>query len=144
MQNMPPGIGPDVQAMRAALVRLGLTEVAAIEFTDNGVTSMARLRNLTEEALEHLIKQIPRDNNGGAGLVIPFVSQQHIQAIRFWDNRMYIIGAPYDVALVNEQLAEMWNEARKAETEAADATDNLVKSPRCSKRIPRGVLGRRV
>ena len=67
--------------MRDAFVRLGLTKLAATEFTDNGITNMNRLRNLTEDVLSSLIKQIHRDNNGGAGLVIPFASQQHIHAI---------------------------------------------------------------
>jgi len=120
--------------MRDAFVRLGLTELAATEFTDNGITNMNRLRNLTEDALSSLIKQIHRDNNGGAGLVIPFASQQHIHAIRFWANRMYILGAPFDAALVNEPLAEAWTEVRKTEAEAADAPDDLVKKPEAFKK----------
>jgi hypothetical protein len=40
---------------------------------------------------------------------------------------MYILGVPYDIALVNEPLAEAWNESRKVEAEAAEAPDNLVK-----------------
>ena len=115
--------------MRAALVRLGLTAIAAAEFTDNGITNMNRLRAMTEDDLERFIKQLTRDNHGGAGLVIPFASQQHIHAIRFWANRMYILGVPYDIALVNEPLAEAWNESRKAEAEAAEAPDDLVKKP---------------
>jgi hypothetical protein len=43
-------------------MRLGLTELAAYEFMDNGITTMNRLRSLTEDALECLIKQIHRDN----------------------------------------------------------------------------------
>lgn len=115
--------------MRAALVRLGLTAIAAAEFTDNGIINMNRLRAMTEDDLERFIKQLTRDNHGGAGLVIPFASQQHIHAIRFWANRMYILGVPYDIALVNEPLAEAWNESRKAEAEAAEAPDDLVKKP---------------
>jgi len=51
-----------VNQMVAALRRLGLSEVAAHEFTDNGITNMNRLRTLTENALDCLIKQIHRDN----------------------------------------------------------------------------------
>jgi hypothetical protein len=115
--------------MRQAFMRLGMSQMVANEFTDNGITSMNRLRTLTEDALDRLIKQIHRDNNGGAGLVIPFVAQQHMHAIRFWANRMYILGAPYDVALITEPLAESWSEIRKAEKEAAEAPDDLIKKP---------------
>jgi hypothetical protein len=79
--------------MLAALMRLGLSELAVRELTDNGITNMNRLRMLTEVALDCSIKQIHRDNQG-AGLFIPFASQQYLQAIRFWANHMHIIGAP--------------------------------------------------
>jgi hypothetical protein len=116
--------------MREALMRLGLSAVAATEFTANGITTVNRLRGLTEDALDRLIKQLTRDNHGGAGLVIPFVSQQYLHAIRFWANRMYILGAPSDVGLINEALAEAWHEMRKVEAEAAEAPDDLVKKNR--------------
>jgi hypothetical protein len=74
--------------MRQALVQLGLSDVAAAEFTDNSIINMKRLRALTEEALNQLIKQIQSDRNGGAGLVVPFISQQYIHAICFWANCM--------------------------------------------------------
>jgi hypothetical protein len=81
--------------MTQALIRLGLTQVAANEFINNGITSINKLRVLTEDALDKLVKQIHRDNQG-AGLFIPFFSQQYIHAIRFWANRMYILGVlPY-------------------------------------------------
>jgi len=35
--------------MRAALVRLGLTAIAAAEFTDNGITNMNHLHAMTED-----------------------------------------------------------------------------------------------
>jgi hypothetical protein len=38
--------------MFAALMRLGLSEVAVGEFTGNGITNMNRLRMLTEESLD--------------------------------------------------------------------------------------------
>jgi hypothetical protein len=43
--------------MENALVRLGLTEVAAREFTNNSITSLDYLRVLSQEALSQLIKQ---------------------------------------------------------------------------------------
>jgi hypothetical protein len=42
---------------------------------------------------------------------------------------MYILGALFDAALMNEPLAEAWTEVRKTEAEAADAPDDLVKKP---------------
>jgi hypothetical protein len=74
----------DGNPLKDALVRLGLTDVAAREFLENGVVSIQEIRMLTESALTRLIKQIHRDNAGGAGLTIPFMSQQFIQALRFW------------------------------------------------------------
>jgi hypothetical protein len=42
--------------------------------------------------------------------------------IRFWANRMHIIGATYDVNDVDEPLAEMWTESMKVELEAAKSS----------------------
>jgi hypothetical protein len=59
-------LAPDVDLvgadMQAALVRLGLSQVAAQEFINNGVTSLNKLRVLTIVALDLLIKQMHRDN----------------------------------------------------------------------------------
>lgn len=114
--------------MVAALMRLGLSQLAANKFTDNGITNMNRLWVLTEVDLNHLIKQIHGDNQG-AGLFIPFASQQYLQAIRFGANRMHIIGATYDVNDINEPLAEMWHKSMKVEKEASSAPTDLVKVP---------------
>jgi len=122
-----------VDLMVAALMHLGLSQLAALEFTDNGITTMNRLRSLNEESLGRLIKQIHRDNQG-AGLLIPFASQQYLHAIRFWANRMYIIGSPYDINDVNEPLAEMWVESIKAEKEAATVAGDMVKLPEAFKK----------
>lgn len=108
--------------MYTALIRLGLSQLAATEFIHNGITNMNWWRSLTKAALDRLIKQIHRDNQG-ASLFIPFASQQYIHAIRFWANCMHIICAPYDVNNVNEPLAEMWNESMKVEKEAMEALD---------------------
>jgi hypothetical protein len=61
--------------MEEALMRLGLSEVAACEFMNNGIKSLQCLHLLTEDGLDRLIKQIHRDNQG-AGLFIPFFSRQ--------------------------------------------------------------------
>jgi hypothetical protein len=114
--------------MHNALVRLGLSPVAAQEFINNGIISIAKLRVLAQEDLDRLIKQIHRDNQG-AGLFIPFMSQQYVHAIRFWANRMHILGAPYDAALVNQEMAEQWSEVMKQESEAAKAPTDLLKLP---------------
>ncbi len=119
--------------MQAALVRLGLSQVAAQEFINNGITNLNKLQVLTAEALDMLIKQIHRDNQG-AGLFIPFFSQQYIRAIRFWANRMHILGAEYPIEQVDEAMADMWNEAMKAELEAAKAPTDIVKMPESFKK----------
>ncbi len=45
-------------AMQQALMRLGLLDVAAREIINNGISSLQRLRMLSEEALTRMIKQI--------------------------------------------------------------------------------------
>jgi hypothetical protein len=116
--------------MGQALLRLGLSEVAAREFTNNGINSLQRLRLLNEDGLDRLIKQIHRDNQG-AGLFIPFFSQESVHAIHFWVNRMYILGLPYKLDQVTEEYATLWNQARKSEKEATRTTSalDLVKQP---------------
>jgi hypothetical protein len=68
---------------------------------------MNRLHSLTGTALDRLIKQIHRDNQG-PGL---------------------FIRAPYDVNDANEPLTEMWTESMKVEREATEMPDNLVNMP---------------
>jgi hypothetical protein len=85
--NILAAINLERQQMEEALIRLGMSEVSSREFTNNGKTSLDRLLVLMSEALTQLIKQIHRDNQG-AGLFIPFFSQQYVHAIRFWANRM--------------------------------------------------------
>jgi len=114
--------------MEAALMRLGLSQLAAREFTGNGMNTLHRLRTLSEDALGRLIKQIHRDNQG-AGLFIPFASQEHIHAIRFWANCMHIISSPYNIEAIDEPLAELWSESMKAEKEAADIQGDIIKAP---------------
>jgi hypothetical protein len=109
-------------------MRHGFSQVAARELSSNGITNLNRLRTLTKDALDRLIKQIHCDNQG-AGLFIPFASQQHVRAIRFWANQMHIIGSPYNIDDVNEPLAEMWGESMKIEQEASVAPSDLIKAP---------------
>jgi len=59
--------------LATALVCLGVLPVTAQEFITNGITSLARLRALTSEALDTFIKQIHRDNQG-QGFFIPFIA----------------------------------------------------------------------
>jgi hypothetical protein len=118
----------ELNQMLAALMRLGLSDLAAREFTDNSINNMNRLRTLTEEALDRPIKQIHRDYQG-TGLFIPFTSQQYFQAMHFWAKRMHIIGMVYDIEDVNEPLAEMWVESMKAKHEAAKVPGDMVKTP---------------
>jgi hypothetical protein len=116
--------------MEQALMCLGLTEIAAREFTDNGINSLDRLRLLMTDGLDRLIKQIHRDNQG-AGLFIPFFSQRSIHSIHFWTNCMYILGIPYELNQVTKELPTVWNRACKSEIEAVKAMNNLdiVKQP---------------
>jgi hypothetical protein len=135
MQDIDQQLQEQEDQMRQALMRLGLTQVAAQEFIVNGIRTLSQLRTLTEDALDRLVKQIHRDNTGvGAGLFIPFASQQYIHAVRFWANRMHILGLPYTVDFVTLPLAETWNEIRKSEKEAEKVPTDLVKAPESYKK----------
>ena len=68
--------------LKKAFIPLGLTDVAAREFMENGVVTVHDLRSLSSEALTRLMKQTQQDNNDGGGLVILFMSQEYIQAMR--------------------------------------------------------------
>jgi hypothetical protein len=127
-ENIVVAINLQRQQMEEALIRLGHSEVSTREFTNNGITSLDRLRVLTSESLTQLLKQLHRDNQG-AGLFIPFFFQQYIQAIRFWTNRMYILGLPYRIEDVNEARASTWNEVLKAENESRNPPTDIIKSP---------------
>jgi hypothetical protein len=120
-------------ALKHAFVRLGLTEVAAREFMENGVTDVHQLRSLSKEALACLIKQIQRDNHGGAGLIIPFMSQEYIQAMLFWTQCQYSLGLPYDAETFTRPDAIYWMKMREQE-EAYDATKDLIKAPEIFKK----------
>jgi len=152
--NPPPGIQPDqgappqqqhvnwgqagnppqAQAFHQALMRLGLSAVAAQEFVNNGTTTLSKLRTLSADALDMLIKQITKQReqqgaNQGAAIFIPFFSQQYIRAIRFWANKMHILGVDYTIEQVTEILAEQWNEIMKTEQEAAKVSTDIIKVP---------------
>lgn len=88
-------------------MRLGLSKRAAQEFINNGVNSVNKLRALSVEALDLLIRQIHKDNQG-QGPFIPFFSQQYVKAIRYWVNCIHILGMEYPVEHITEQLAEQW------------------------------------
>jgi hypothetical protein len=126
-QQQAANIVAAINLQKEALIRLGLTDVSAREFTNNGITSLDRLCMLTPEALTQLIKQVHWDNQG-VGLFIPFFSQQYIHAIYFWANRMYILGLPYRIEDVNEALANIWNEALKSENESRNLPSDIIKS----------------
>jgi hypothetical protein len=130
LQDIQQQLQAQEEQMRQALMRLGLTQIVAQAVIVNSIRTLSQLRNLTEDALDRLIKQIHRDNAGiGAGLFIPFASQQYIHAVRFWVNRMHILGLPYTTDLVTLPLAEVWNETRKLEKEAETVPTDLVKAP---------------
>jgi hypothetical protein len=114
--------------MQAAFIHLGLSEVAAHKFIINGIIDMNKLRVLSADSSDKLITQIHRDNIGD-GLFILFMLQQYINAIYFWANRIYLLGAPFEANLVDEDLAEQWNDVMKEEAKVAKASNDLVKSP---------------
>ena len=111
-------------ALKHAFVRLGLTEVAAREFMENGVTDVHQLRSLSKEALARLIRQIQRDNHGGAGLIIPFMSEEYIQEMFFWIQRQYSLGLPYDAETFTRPDAIYWMEKMREQEEADAAAKN--------------------
>jgi len=115
--------------MEQALIRLGTSQAATTEFINNGITSLERLRMLSKDGLERLIKQMHRGVQGGVGFFIPLFTQELIYSIHFWCNRMHIIRVPYGVEQVTQELALNWNQARKSETEASKAPQDMVKQP---------------
>jgi len=111
----------DGNPLKDAFVRLGLTDVAAREFMENGVVTVHQLRSLSADALTRLMKQIQRDNNGGGGLVIPFMSQEYIQAMRFWTQRQFSLGLQYDAENFHMPDAVYWMEKMREQEEAGEA-----------------------
>jgi hypothetical protein len=130
LQDIQQQLQAQEEQMHQALCNLVLPRLQRKSSSFNGIRTLSQLRNLTEDALDRLIKQIHRDNAGvGAGLFIPFASQQYIHAVRFWVNRMHILGLPYTTDLVTLPLAEVWNETGKSEQEAEKVPTDLVKAP---------------
>jgi hypothetical protein len=117
--------------MEAGLRRLGLSALAAGEFINNGIDSLERLRLLSKEDLDRLIKQNHRDNAaaGGAGIFIPFISQTYIHAIHFWTNHMYIVGEDFDETLIDADMARAWGTVMKDESDASEVKTDVVKMP---------------
>ncbi len=76
------------------------------------------------EALAHLIKQMQCDNHGGAGLIIPFMSEEYIQAMLFWTQRQYSLGLPYDSETFTRPDAIYWMEKMREQEEADAAAKN--------------------
>jgi hypothetical protein len=62
---------------QSAQMRLGLSQVASCKFTGNGITTMNRLRTLTEDALNRLIKQILEPNQGTGLFILSNIFKQH-------------------------------------------------------------------
>ncbi len=62
--NLIAAVENQRRLMEEALMRLGLSEIAAREFRNNCINSFQRLHFLTEDGLDRLIKQIHRDHQG--------------------------------------------------------------------------------
>jgi hypothetical protein len=132
--QMPPGMPPPphpYEAMWQAYIWLGLTPIAAQEFNNNDINTIEWLSWLSSDDINCLIKQIHWDNMNG--LFIPFGAQQAIHAIRFWANRKYILGQPYNAELITAALAAEWDDRRRIEAEAPKASD-IVKAPEVFKK----------
>jgi hypothetical protein len=87
-----------------------------------------------EESLASLIKLIQRDCDGGAGLIMPFLSQEYIQAMLFWTHCQPSLGLPYDAEMFNRPDAIYSMESRRGQEEADDAAKNLIKAPKIFKK----------
>jgi hypothetical protein len=57
----------DDNPLKATFVRLGLSDLAARKFMENGVTDVQHLSSLDEKALTRFIKIITKDRYGGGG-----------------------------------------------------------------------------
>jgi hypothetical protein len=124
----------DPEPMRQAFLRLNLAPIAAQEFINNGIMTPEELRVMTSKHLFRLIKQIHRDNMNG--IFIPYKSQQYLEAILYWTNRQYIIGAPYEPKMITQQLAINWISKMKEEQMEKDArtSTTIVKAPESFKK----------
>ncbi len=89
---------------------------------------------VSKEALARLIKQIQQDNHGGAGLIIPFMSQEYIQAMLFWIHRQHSLGLPYNAETFNRPDAIYGMEKMREQDEADDAAKDLIKAPEVFKK----------
>ena len=121
-------------ALKDALIRLGLTGIAAREFMENGVTDVHRLCSLDEKGLTRLIKTITKDRDGGAGPLIPFMAKEYIHASLFWTHRQYSLGLPYDAELFHLADAEYWIQKIRDQEDADDAAKDLIKTPELFKK----------
>lgn len=120
--------------LKDAFIRLGLTDVAAREFMENGVTDMERFRSLDAKALTRLIKTITKDRDGGAGLIIPFMAQEYIQAMLFWTHRQVALGLPYPAEAFNIPDAAFWMQKIREKDDADEAAKDLIKAPEIFKK----------
>jgi hypothetical protein len=114
--------------MQAVFIRLGLSEVAAHEFINNGIINTNKLCVLSSDSLDKLIKQIHRDNVR-AGLFISFCVTAIHPCCPFLGKPYVYTRSPIEANLVDEDLAEQWNEVMKEEAEAAKAPNDLLKLP---------------
>jgi hypothetical protein len=55
--------------------------------------------------------------------------QAYIHAVRFWANRMYILGQEYDETLIDRDMAQIWSAIMKDEEDALKASTDLIKAP---------------
>jgi hypothetical protein len=116
--------------MEEILMRLGLSEIAARDFTNNWINSFERLLILTVDGLERLIKQIhteitkERDCSSRSSL-------KSWVTLSIFGWTICILGILYELNQVPEKLATTWNLVRKTEQEATKTVSSLdmIKQP---------------
>jgi hypothetical protein len=63
------------------------------------------------------------------------MSQEYIQAMRFWAQRQFTLGLPFDVETFQIHDAYYWLEKVQEDQEAGDAADDLINPPEVFKKV---------
>jgi hypothetical protein len=108
---------------KRALMRIGFLALVANEVIDQGLEDADKLLLLTDSDIKSMCKLIRSD-----GLVIPFMSQQHLQVMRYWVAKRGRLNEVIDPDLFTLAVAKHYGQLMI--TEAADKDlDVEVKPP---------------
>jgi hypothetical protein len=108
---------------KRALMRIGFSALVANEVIDQGLEDADKLLLLTDVDIRLMCKLIQ-----SVGLIIPFMSQQHLQVMRYWMAKRSRLNEVIDPDLFTLVVAE--NYGQLMITEAADKDlDVEVKPP---------------